>query len=85
MQNKPKTQKQRVQAIITGSTFWTLEEIAEQCRIRFKKFDTPAAISARWRDIPECASYNKEKRIRPGSKNLWEYRITEKTEVSNAA
>lgn len=82
---KPVTQKQRVQVVLTGSKFWTLEEIADECRARFKKFDTPAAISARWRDIKECKTLTKEKRIRPGSKNLWEYRIIERAEVSHAA
>ncbi|MDK2595422.1 hypothetical protein [Pseudoalteromonas obscura] len=76
-----KTQKDRLQFIITGSKFWTLEEVCNASFQQFGKTDTQTAMSARWREIHESAFIIKHKRVRPGTKNLWEYRI----EIKEAA
>lgn len=76
-----KTQQERVEEVLTGPDYWTLEEIADACKVIFKKSDSQAAISARYRD---CAK-PKHKRIRGGKGQLWEYRILEKHEYEGKA
>ncbi|KZX00085.1 hypothetical protein JL49_13400 [Pseudoalteromonas luteoviolacea] len=69
------TQKARLKEIITGHEYWTLEEICNASETIFHKKDTPAAMSARWREIVAGPNLQKLKRVRKGTKNLWEYRI----------
>ncbi|MCF6442046.1 hypothetical protein L1077_21685 [Pseudoalteromonas luteoviolacea] len=78
-----KTQKDRLQAIITGDKYWTLEEVCDESRRRFKKTDTPAAMSARWRNVHESPFLTKHKRVRKGTSRLYEYRIQVK-EAANS-
>ncbi|QYJ79412.1 hypothetical protein [Shewanella acanthi] len=69
---KPLTQRERLAAIITGSRYWTLFEIQQECLRRFGKTDSETALSARFRDMP----LNKRvKRLREGSKHTFEYRL----------
>ncbi|MBQ4836061.1 hypothetical protein [Pseudoalteromonas luteoviolacea] len=75
------TQQERLEEIISGPEYWSLEEICHASRMIFKKLDTPAAMSARWRNVVEGPNKTKHKRIRPGAKRLWEYRI----EIKSAA
>lgn len=67
---KPLRQLDRVRAVLESRGWSTLEEIAGQCRARWGKLDTPAAISARIRELPH------EKRRRGGKGQLYEYRLT---------
>lgn len=69
---KPLTQRERLAKIITGSRYWTLFEIQQECFTRFGSLDSETALSARFRDMPldkRC------KRIRYGTKNTFEYRL----------
>lgn len=71
------TQKGRVAAICSGRSWWTLKEIETAIQLRFGKTDTQAAISARLREFsPVKDRLTKEKQLRNGCKNLWEYRLT---------
>ncbi len=72
---KPNSQKTRLIAVITGDKYWTLEEIALATRAEFQKIDTPAALSARWRDVKDSKHFKKHKRLRGNSRYLYEYRI----------
>lgn len=63
-------QRERVKSILSNG-WLTLEEIAGISRVRFRKTDTPAAISARIRELP-C-----DKRRRGGKGNLWEYKLSD--------
>ena len=66
------TQKSRLQKIITGSQFWTLFEIQQECLTRFSSHDSETALSARWREQPLD---KRIKRRRVGTSNTYEYRL----------
>ena len=66
------TQKQRLQQIITGSRFWSLFEIQQECFSRFGSHDSETALSARWREMP---MHDRDKRLREGTRNTYEYRL----------
>ena len=76
LEDSSKSQKARLVStlVITGE-YMTLEEIANYIRVNFKRFDTPAALSARWRQVNNSYFVTKHKRIRQGTKNLYEYSI----------
>jgi hypothetical protein len=76
---KPGNQLWRLKAIITGSTYWTFGEICAASKVRFQKYDSENGMSARWREVPD---HMKHKRIRKGTRNLYEYRIFEVAEAA---
>ncbi|PKH62186.1 hypothetical protein CXF83_15060 [Shewanella sp. Choline-02u-19] len=72
MKTNKLTQKERLQRIITGTRFWSLFEIQEECLTRFKTHDSETALSARWRELPIAA---RVKRLREGTRSTYEYRL----------
>lgn len=68
------TQLWRVRLIMADGQWRALYEICHECRDRFEKWDSEAAISARLRDLRKYG-YSVERRIRKGTKNLREYRV----------
>ncbi|NUZ10030.1 hypothetical protein HUZ36_04485 [Pseudoalteromonas sp. McH1-7] len=76
-------QQDRLEAIITGPEYWTLEEICDASKLLYKKKDTPCAMSARWRNVEESSTVIKHKRVREGTKRLYEYRIEVKTAAND--
>ena len=71
-QTRPLTQRERLAKIITGSRYWTLFEIQQECLTRFGSLDSETALSARFRDMPLDKRF---KRVRHGTKNTFEYRL----------
>lgn len=69
----PKTQKQRLVAMLSDGMWHTLFELQQLSRERFGAFDSETALSARWRELPIDG---REKRVRPGTKNTFEYRLS---------
>ncbi|MCL1072961.1 hypothetical protein [Shewanella dokdonensis] len=68
----PKTQKQRLVAILSDGNWHTLFEIQSLSRSMFGALDSETALSARWRELP---TEGREKRVRPGTNNTFEYRM----------
>ncbi len=68
----PKTQKQRLVAMLSDGMWHTLFELQQLSRERFGAFDSETALSARWRELP---TEGREKRVRPGTKSTVEYRL----------
>ncbi|WP_368881148.1 hypothetical protein [Shewanella algae] len=69
---KPTTQRQRLEDILSGGRWWTLFEVQDECRRRFGSFDSETALSARWRELPP---EKRMKRIRQGTNKTYEYRM----------
>ncbi|MCH1926889.1 hypothetical protein L9G74_18965 [Shewanella sp. C32] len=68
----PKTQKQRLVAMLSDGDWHTLFELQSLSRSRFGASDSETALSARWRELPDAM---KQKRVRPGTAKTFEYRM----------
>lgn len=58
--------------MLSDGKWHTLFELQQLSRDRFGAFDSETALSARWRELPIDG---REKRVRPGTKNTFEYRM----------
>ncbi|WP_345857465.1 hypothetical protein [Shewanella algae] len=68
----PKTQKQRLMAMLDDGKWHTLFELQRLSRERFGTLDSETALSARWRELP---AEKRMKRIRQGTNKTYEYRM----------